>query len=48
MKGCGHGSLDFHVFTKEPLTYKCSSPKVLRIGFDMEEEEEEVTRWALI
>ena len=31
--GRGHGLLDFHAYTKESLTYKCQSPKVLNTSF---------------
>ena len=32
VKGCEHMQLDFHAPTKESLTYKCWSPKVLKTG----------------
>ena len=44
VEGCGHMPLDFHVFTKESLIYKCRSSTVLKIGF----KKEEVSKWALI
>jgi hypothetical protein len=36
VEGLRHGLLDFHALTKEFLTYKCQSPRVLKTGLEGE------------